>query len=156
MKKTAIPAPEINIFNWMDYAPAPKPEDATFLETITEVEVKSSSVLKTPLMKQYEEMKKKHPDAILLFRVGNFYEIFGDDARDASQILDITLTTRANGAKGARIYLAGFPHHALDTHLPKLVRAGRRVAICEQLEDPKLSRKLVKRGINTTETPKTV
>lgn len=156
MKKKSIPAPEINIFNWMDYAPAPKPEDATFLETITEVEVKSSSILKTPLMKQYEEMKKKHPDAILLFRVGDFYEIFGEDAKDASQILNITLTTRANG-KASRIYLAGFQHHALDTHLPKLVRAGRRVAICEQLEDPKLSKKLVKRGIsNTNNNPKTV
>ena len=87
------------------------------------------------LMKQFKEMKKKHPDSILLFRVGDFYELFGKDAQDASKLLGITLTSRANG-KADKIYLAGFPHHALDTYLPKLVRAGRRVAICEQLEDP--------------------
>ena len=86
-------------------------------------------------MKQFKEMKKKHPDSILLFRVGDFYELFGKDAQDASKLLGITLTSRANG-KADKIYLAGFPHHALDTYLPKLVRAGRRVAICEQLEDP--------------------
>ncbi len=93
----------------------------------------------TPLLKQYQEMKKKHPDAILIFRVGDFYEMFGDDAREASEILGITLTTRANGSK-SRIELSGFPHHALDTYLPKLVRAGKRVAICEQLEGPKLNK----------------
>ncbi|MEZ3591369.1 MAG: N-6 DNA methylase [Muribaculaceae bacterium] len=93
----------------------------------------------TPLLKQYQEMKKKHPDAILIFRVGDFYEMFGNDAREASEILDITLTTRSNG-RNSRIELSGFPHHALDTYLPKLVRAGRRVAICEQLEDPKMKR----------------
>ena len=93
----------------------------------------------TPLLKQYQEMKKKHPDAILMFRVGDFYEIFGKDAVEASEILGITLTRRMNGLDN-RIELAGFPHHALDTYLPKLVRAGKRVAICEQLEDPKLKR----------------
>ena len=106
----------------------------------------------TPLMKQYAEMKKKHPDAILLFRVGDFYETFSQDAIDASQILGITLTRRGNGA-ATYVELAGFPHHALDTYLPKLVRAGRRVAICEQLEDPKLAKKLVKRGITELVTP---
>ncbi len=92
-----------------------------------------------PLLKQYQEMKKKHPDAILMFRVGDFYEIFGKDAVEASEILGITLTRRMNGIDN-RIELAGFPHHALDTYLPKLVRAGKRVAICEQLEDPKLTK----------------
>lgn len=106
----------------------------------------------TPLMSQYVEMKKKHPDAILLFRVGDFYETFSDDAITASEILGITLTRRANG-KAASVELAGFPHHALDTYLPKLVRAGKRVAICEQLEDPKLTKKLVKRGITELVTP---
>lgn len=100
----------------------------------------------TPLLAQYWEMKKKHPDAILLFRVGDFYETFSEDAVIASKILGLTLTRRQSGVD-SRIELAGFPHHALDTYLPKLVRAGKRVAICEQLEDPKLSKKLVKRGI---------
>ena len=108
--------------------------------------------VETPLMKQYIEMKKKHPDAILLFRVGDFYETFSEDAIDSSRILGITLTRRANG-KASSVELAGFPHHALDTYLPKLVRAGRRVAICEQLEDPKLTKKLVKRGITEVITP---
>lgn len=103
-------------------------------------------------MKQYLEMKKKHPDAVLLFRVGDFYETFSEDAITASEILGITLTRRANGA-AAYVELAGFPHHALDTYLPKLVRAGKRVAICEQLEDPKLTKKLVKRGITELVTP---
>ena len=103
-------------------------------------------------MTQYLEMKKKHPDAILLFRVGDFYETFSTDAIDASEILGITLTRRANG-KSQSVELAGFPHHALDSYLPKLVRAGRRVAICEQLEDPKLTKKLVKRGITELVTP---
>lgn len=106
----------------------------------------------TPLMRQYEEMKKKHPDAILLFRVGDFYEIFKEDAVIASDILGITLVRRANGTASS-IELAGFPHHALDTYLPKLVRAGKRVAICEQLEDPKLAKKFVKRGIPKPEIP---
>lgn len=109
-------------------------------------------IAETPLMSQYIEMKKKHPDAVLLFRVGDFYETFSDDAIAASEILGITLTRRANG-KAAYVELAGFPHHALDTYLPKLVRAGKRVAICEQLEDPKLAKKLVKRGITELVTP---
>ncbi len=108
--------------------------------------------VQTPLMKQYVEMKGKHPDAILLFRVGDFYETFSDDAIAASEILGITLTRRANGA-AQYVELAGFPHHSLDSYLPKLVRAGKRVAICEQLEDPKLTKKLVKRGITELVTP---
>ena len=103
-------------------------------------------------MKQFFEMKKKHPDAIMLYRVGDFYETFSSDAIVASEILGITLTKRANGP-GQSIELAGFPHHALDTYLPKLVRAGKRVAICEQLEDPKTTKKLVKRGITELVTP---
>ncbi len=106
----------------------------------------------TPLMKQYFAVKAKHPDAILLFRVGDFYETFGEDAIHASEILGITLTRRANGA-ASYVELAGFPYHALDTYLPKLVRAGQRVAICEQLEDPKLAKKIVKRGITELVTP---
>ena len=104
-----------------------------------------------PLLKQYQEMKKKHPDTILMFRVGDFYEIFGKDAVEASEILGITLTRRMNGLDN-RIELAGFPHHALDTYLPKLVRAGKRVAICEQLEDPKLKR-TTKQKVVETVTP---
>lgn len=106
----------------------------------------------TPLMKQYVAIKRQHPDAILLFRVGDFYETFGEDAIKASEILGITLTRRANGT-AAYVELAGFPHHALDTYLPKLVRAGMRVAICEQLEDPKLTKNIVKRGITELITP---
>lgn len=132
MKKKAIPSNEINLFNWMDYAPAPKPEDETMLEVVTELTSKPTK--QPPLLAQYQEMKKKHPDAILLFRVGDFYEIFGEDAKAASEILCITLTRRANGKQ--YIELAGFPHHSLDIYLPKLVRAGHRVAICEQLENP--------------------
>ena len=103
-------------------------------------------------MKQYYSIKAVHSDAVLLFRVGDFYETFGEDAIRASRILGITLTRRANGA-AQYVELAGFPHHALDTYLPKLVRAGKRVAICEQLEDPKLTKKLVKRGITELVTP---
>lgn len=103
-------------------------------------------------MKQYVAIKRQHPDAILLFRVGDFYETFGEDAIKASEILGITLTRRANGA-ASYVELAGFPHHALDTYLPKLVRAGQRVAICEQLEDPKLTKSIVKRGITELVTP---
>ena len=110
------------------------------------------AVVETPLMKQYFEIKSKHPDAILLFRVGDFYETFSEDAVAASEILGITLTRRANGA-AQFVELAGFPHHALDTYLPKLVRAGRRVAICDQLEDPKMTKKLVKRGVTELVTP---
>ncbi len=108
--------------------------------------------VETPLMKQYNSIKTKHPDAILLFRVGDFYETFGEDAIRASEILGITLTRRANGS-ASFVELAGFPYHALDTYLPRLVRAGQRVAICEQLEDPKLTKKIVKRGIIEMVTP---
>lgn len=112
----------------------------------------SKKIAETPLMKQYFEIKDKHPDAILLFRVGDFYETFSQDAIDASEILGITLTRRGNGT-AQFVELAGFPHHALDTYLPKLVRAGRRVAICDQLEDPKQTKTLVKRGITELVTP---
>jgi DNA mismatch repair protein MutS len=108
--------------------------------------------VETPLMKQYYNIKTKHPDAILLFRVGDFYETFGEDAIRTSEILGITLTRRANGS-ASFVELAGFPYHALDTYLPRLVRAGQRVAICEQLEDPKLTKKIVKRGIIELVTP---
>lgn len=113
---------------------------------------KAAKIAETPLMKQYVEMKRLHPDAILLFRVGDFYETFSEDALTASEILGITLTRRANGS-AKFVELAGFPHHALDTYLPKLVRAGKRVAICEQLEDPKTAKGLVKRGITELVTP---
>lgn len=106
----------------------------------------------TPLMKQYNSIKAKYPDALLLFRVGDFYETFGEDAIEASKILNIVLTKRANG-KAAYIELAGFPHHSIDTYLPKLVKAGRRVAICDQLEDPKLTKTIVKRGVTELVTP---
>lgn len=109
-------------------------------------------IVETPLMKQYFEIKSKHPDAVLLFRCGDFYETFSTDAIEASEILGITLTRRANGSAKS-VELAGFPHHALDTYLPKLVRAGKRVAICDQLEDPKLTKKLVKRGVTELVTP---
>ena len=105
----------------------------------------------TPLMKQYNAIKVKYPDALLLFRVGDFYETFGQDAVVASKILEIILTNRANGS--SKIELAGFPHHALDNYLPKLVRAGHRVAICDQLEDPKKTKKIVKRGVTELVTP---
>ena len=118
-------------------APTPTPKQEV-KEKAPKVERKSS-LTNTPLMQQYQEMKKKHPDAVLLFRVGDFYEIFGEDAVKASEILGITLTRRANGSD-KYIELAGFPHHALDAYLRKLVRAGQRVAICEQLEDPKLTK----------------
>ena len=112
----------------------------------------AKKIVETPLMKQYLEIKAKHPDAVLLFRVGDFYETFSEDAITASEILGITLTKRANGS-AAHVELAGFPHHALDTYLPKLVRAGKRVAICDQLEDPKQTKKLVKRGITELVPP---
>jgi len=106
----------------------------------------------TPLMKQYNTIKAKYPDALLLFRVGDFYETFGEDAKKASGILGIVLTRRANGA-ASFVELAGFPHHSLETYLPKLVRAGQRVAICDQLEDPKLAKTIVKRGVTELITP---
>ena len=113
---------------------------------------KTIEVKETPLMKQYNTIKAKYPDAILLFRVGDFYETFGEDAIKASKILGIVLTKRANGS-ASHIELAGFPHHAVDTYLPKLVRAGYRVAICDQLEDPKMVKGIVKRGITELVTP---
>lgn len=109
-------------------------------------------IVLTPMMKQFLDLKAKHPDAVMLFRCGDFYETYSTDAVVASEILGITLTKRANG-KGKTIEMAGFPHHALDTYLPKLIRAGKRVAICDQLEDPKLAKKLVKRGITELVTP---
>lgn len=127
--------------------PTPKPEvkpEAPEQKPVAEkIEQKNE-----PLLKQYQEMKKKHPDAILLFRVGDFYEIFGEDAAQASEILGITLTRRQNGVD-SRIELAGFPHHALDMYLPKLVRAGKRVAICEQLKDPKLTKAARQKAVET-------
>lgn len=112
----------------------------------------SKATSETPLMRQYNQIKHKHPEALLLFRVGDFYETFGEDAIKASRILGIVLTKRANGA-AAEMELAGFPHHSLETYLPKLVRAGQRVAICDQLEDPKATKKLVKRGVTELITP---
>lgn len=112
----------------------------------------SKNAVETPLMKQYYSIKSKYPDAVLLFRVGDFYETFGEDAIRASSVLGIVLTRRANGS-ASFIALAGFPHHSLDTYLPKLVRAGYRVAICDQLEDPKLTKKIVKRGVTELISP---
>ncbi len=112
----------------------------------------SKKIAETPMMKQFNEIKLQHPDAVLLFRCGDFYETFSDDAIKASEILGITLTRRANG-KASSVELAGFPHHALDTYLPKLVRAGCRVAICDQLEDPKQAKTIVKRGVTEVVTP---
>ena len=115
--------------------------------------IKSATAeVETPLMKQYNTIKGKYPDALLLFRVGDFYETFGADAIKAANILGIVLTKRANGA-ASFVELAGFPHHSLDTYLPKLVRAGQRVAICDQLEDPKLTKTIVKRGVTELVTP---
>ncbi|MDR2824886.1 MAG: DNA mismatch repair protein MutS, partial [Prevotellaceae bacterium] len=111
-----------------------------------------NNIAQTPLMKQYNSFKSKYPDAILLFRCGDFYETFSEDAITAAAILGITLTRRANGAASS-IELAGFPHHAIDTYLPKLVRAGKRVAICDQLEDPKFAKGIVKRGVTEVVTP---
>ncbi len=112
----------------------------------------NEDIVLTPMMKQFLDLKAKHPDAVMLFRCGDFYETYSTDAVVAAEILGITLTKRANG-KGKTIEMAGFPHHALDTYLPKLIRAGKRVAICDQLEDPKLTKKLVKRGITELVTP---
>ncbi len=114
--------------------------------------MQKAKAIETPLMKQYNSIKSKHPDAILLFRVGDFYETFGEDAITTSKVLGIVLTKRANGS-ASEIELAGIPYHALDTYLPKLIRAGYRVAICDQLEDPKLTKKIVKRGVTEVVTP---
>ncbi|NNF86834.1 MAG: DNA mismatch repair protein MutS, partial [Winogradskyella sp.] len=111
-----------------------------------------SSKKETPLMKQYNAIKTKYPDALLLFRVGDFYETFGEDAIKAAKILDIILTKRGAGSD-SETELAGFPHHSLNTYLPKLVRAGERVAICDQLEDPKQTKTIVKRGVTELVTP---
>ena len=113
---------------------------------------KSSKPAETPLMKQYFSIKGKYPGALLLFRVGDFYETFGEDAIKTAEILGIVLTRRANGA-ASYVELAGFPHHSLDTYLPKLVKAGQKVAICDQLEDPKLTKTIVKRGVTELVTP---
>jgi DNA mismatch repair protein MutS len=121
------------------------------METLTRAS-DPSGVVETPLMKQFNSIKARYPDALLLFRVGDFYETFGEDAVKASRILGIVLTKRKNGS-ASHIELAGFPHHSLDTYLPKLVKAGNRVAICDQLEDPKLTKKIVKRGITELVTP---
>lgn len=142
-------AMSIDTYKVSDFADKKKYINFVLLKFIVVAEKK---IVETPLMKQFFEMKKKHPDAIMLYRVGDFYETFSTDAVTASEILGITLTKRANGP-GQYIELAGFPHHALDTYLPKLVRAGKRVAICEQLEDPKLTKRLVKRGITELVTP---
>ncbi len=134
--------------NKVTAAPVQKPVETPKPKVLS----KTAQKYETPLMKQYHEMKKKHPDAVLLFRVGDFYETFGDDARICSEVLGLTLTSRALG-RTDRIELAGFPHHALDTYLPKLVRAGKRVAICEQLEDPKLTKKQSKHDVVELVTP---
>src|SRR6478752_1847214 len=112
----------------------------------------ATAATETPLMKQYNAIKAKYPGALLLFRVGDFYETFGEDAIKASKILGITLTKRGNGSP-SEVALAGFPHHSLDTYLPRLVRAGQRVAICDQLEDPKMVKGIVKRGVTELVTP---
>ena len=124
------------------------------LETLKKERKKTvaKDVVMTPMMKQYFELKEKHPDAVMLFRCGDFYETYSEDAITAANILGITLTKRANG-QAKHVEMAGFPFHALDTYLPKLIRAGKRVAICDQLEDPKLTKKLVKRGITELVTP---
>ncbi|MCC7318743.1 MAG: DNA mismatch repair protein MutS, partial [Bacteroidales bacterium] len=114
--------------------------------------VNDKNIVETPLMKQYNSIKAKYPDALLLFRVGDFYETFGADAIRTAEVLGIVLTKRANGA-ASHIELAGFPHHSIDTYLPKLVKAGHRVAICDQLEDPKLTKTIVKRGVTELVTP---
>ena len=112
----------------------------------------AKAAAETPLMVQHNAIKAKYPDAILLFRVGDFYETFGQDAINASAVLGITLTKR-NNSNATSLELAGFPHHALDTYLHKLVKAGYRVAICDQLEDPKLAKGIVKRGVTELVTP---
>ena len=106
----------------------------------------------TPMMKQFFAMKAQHPEAVLLFRCGDFYETYGDDALVASKVLGIVLTKRSSATPGA-IPMAGFPHHSLETYLPRLVRSGYKVAVCDQLEDPKLTKKIVKRGITELVTP---
>jgi DNA mismatch repair protein MutS len=113
---------------------------------------KTKAKKETPLMKQYNTIKAKYPDAMLLFRVGDFYETFGEDAVKCARVLNITLTKRGAGSE-SETALAGFPHHSLNTYLPKLVKAGMRVAICDQLEDPKMTKKIVRRGVTELVTP---
>lgn len=127
-------------------------KNRTFVRLTDKKKRTVAKIVETPLMKQYFDIKAKHPDAILLFRVGDFYEMYGEDAVTGAEILGIVQTKKANGP-GQTIEMAGFPHHALDSYLPKLVRAGKRVAICDQLEDPKTTKKLVKRGITELVTP---
>src|SRR5699024_6193922 len=127
-------------------------KNRTFVRLTDKKKRTVAKIVETPLMKQYFDIKAKHPDAILLFRVGDFYEMYGEDAVTGAEILGIVQTKKANGP-GQTVEMAGFPHHALDTYLPKLIRAGKRVAICDQLEDPKLTKKLVKRGITELVTP---
>ena len=127
-------------------------KNRTFVRLTDKKKRTVAKIVETPLMKQYFDIKAKHPDAILLFRVGDFYEMYGEDAVTGAEILGIVQTKKANGP-GQTIEMAGFPHHALDSYLPKLVRAGKRVAICDQLEDPKMTKKLVKRGITELVTP---
>ena len=106
----------------------------------------------TPLIKQYFETKAQHPEALLLYRVGDFYELYSDDAVTASKVLGLVLTKKSNGDKGP-VAMAGFPHHAIDNYIPKLIRSGFKVAVCDQLEDPKFAKKLVKRGVTEILTP---
>ena len=113
---------------------------------------KTKAKKETPLMKQYNSIKSKYPDAMLLFRVGDFYETFGEDAVACARILNITLTKRGAGSE-TETALAGFPHHSINTYMPKLVKSGLRVAICDQLEDPKMTKKIVKRGVTELVTP---
>ena len=150
---------EFEKWSYADYKPKgidavnSKIYDAIFAidELIREIE---SRVEKKPIMEQFKELKTKYPDAMLLFRCGDFYEAYEDDAVEASRILGITLTQKARNLGDSQFYkMAGFPHHALDTYLPKLVRAGKRIAICDQLEDPKLTKRLAKRGITETVNP---
>lgn len=142
MRDSVDSLPE-NPYLCFDYLPDKKEKETT---------VSEEDIVLTPMMKQFLDLKAKHPDAVMLFRCGDFYETYSTDAVIAAEILGITLTKRANG-KGKTVEMAGFPHHALDTYLPKLVRAGKRVAICDQLEDPKMTKKLVKRGITELVTP---
>ena len=114
--------------------------------------MKDEKIVETPLMKQYFSVKAQYPEAVLLFRVGDFYETFADDALITSKVLGIVLTKRANGSASS-VPLAGFPHHSIDLYLPKLVRAGYKVAVCDQLEDPKLTKKIVRRGVTELVTP---
>lgn len=139
-------ATELNLFNFtgIDYL-ADVNLSALERRPVVKPEKDPKDVLPRNIREQYDQMKAKHPDAVLLFRVGDFYETFCEDAKIASDILGIVLSSRTTRDHGT-FHLAGFPHHALDVYLPKIVRKGRGVAICEQLEDPKLTKKFVKRG----------